>query len=103
MLGRMVLLGGMLLVGVIMVGGMALADDKAGTFGPDTLIGTDQLDRLYGLGGADVIRVKSVNDDCYGGSRADEIRCGPSTDRIDNVFVEDDLFGGSANETINHA
>jgi Ca2+-binding RTX toxin-like protein len=99
----MVLLGGMLLVGVIMVGRAALADNKAGTFGEDTLIGTDQLDRLYALGAADVIRGKAGNDDCYGGSGADEIRCGPGNDRVDGGFGEDDLFSGSGNDTISAA
>ena len=103
MLRRMILLGGMLLVGVIMVGGMALADDKVGTFGQDTLIGTDQMDRLYALGAADVIRGKAGNDDCYGGSGFDEIRCGEGNDRIDGGFGEDDLFGGSGNDTISAA
>jgi Ca2+-binding RTX toxin-like protein len=100
MLRRVVLLGGMLLVGVIVFGGVALAVNKVGTFGPDTLQGTSQMDRLYALGAADVIRGMAGNDDCYGGSGADEIRCGPGNDRIDGGFGEDDLFGGSGNDTI---
>src|SRR5215208_1706008 len=76
MLRRVVLLCGALLVGVIVLGGVALAKDIRGTFGRNTLIGTNQMDRIYGLGAADVIRGKAGNDDCYGGSGADEIRCG---------------------------
>jgi hypothetical protein len=42
MLRRVMLLGGMLLVGVIVLGGVALADDIRGTFGNDNLTGTNQ-------------------------------------------------------------
>jgi hypothetical protein len=55
MLRRMVLLCGALLVGVIVLGGVALADDIRGTFGRDDLTGTPQMDRIYGLGAADTI------------------------------------------------
>ena len=58
------------------------------------------MDRIYGLGAADVILAKAGNDDCYGGSGADEIRCGAGNDRVDGGFGEDDLFGGPANDTI---
>jgi Ca2+-binding RTX toxin-like protein len=100
MLRRVVLLGGMLLVGVIMLGGVALAANKVGTFGPDTLEGTNQMDRLYALGAADTIEGRAGNDDCYGGSGADEISCGNGNDRIDGGFGEDILFGGPGNDTI---
>ena len=100
MLRRVVLLCGALLVGVIVLGGVALAKDIRGTFGRNTLIGTNQMDRIYGLGAADVIRGKAGNDDCYGGSGADEIRCGGGNDRIDGGFGEDDLVGGPDNDTI---
>jgi hypothetical protein len=57
MLRRVVLLlGGMMLVGVIVLGGVALAQDIRGTFGQDDLEGTNQLDRIYGLGAADTIQ-----------------------------------------------
>ena len=101
MLRQMVLLfGGMLLVGVIMISGVALAANIRGTFGQDNLIGTNQLDRIYGLGAADTISGLAGNDDCYGGSGADEISCGPGNDRIDGGFGEDILFGGPDNDTI---
>jgi Ca2+-binding RTX toxin-like protein len=96
----MVLLGGALLVGVIVLGGVALAQDIRGTFKQDDLEGTNQKDRIYGLGAADVIWGKGGNDDCYGGSGFDEIRCGNGNDRVDGGFGEDDLFGGPANDRI---
>jgi Ca2+-binding RTX toxin-like protein len=96
----MVVLGGTLLVGVMLLGGVALAKDIRGTFGPDDLTGTNQMDRIYGLGAADTISGKQGNEDCYGGSGADEIRCGRGNDRIDGGFGEDDLFGGPDNDTI---
>jgi Ca2+-binding RTX toxin-like protein len=96
----MVLLGGALLVGVIVLGGVALAQDIRGTFGPDDLTGTNQRDRIYGLGAADTIVGLAGNDDCYGGSGADEIGCRGGDDRIDGGFGEDVLFGGPGNDTI---
>jgi Ca2+-binding RTX toxin-like protein len=88
------------LVGVIVLGGVALAQDIRGTFGQDDLQGTGQLDRIYGLGAADTIRGLAGNDDCYGGSGSDEIRCGEGNDRVDGGFGFDDLFGGPQNDTI---
>src|ERR671911_1584464 len=100
MLRRMVLLGGALLVGVMVLGGVALAENIRGTFKQDELQGTGQLDRIYGLGAADSIVGLAGNDDCYGGSGFDEIRCGEGNDRVDGGFGEDDLFGGPDNDTI---
>jgi len=95
------LFGGMLLVGVIVLGGVALAEDIKGTFGPDNnLEGTPQHDRIYGLAGADTLMGKGGNDDCYGGSGADTISCGSGKDHIDGGFGEDDLSGGNGNDTI---
>jgi Ca2+-binding RTX toxin-like protein len=96
----MVLLGGTLLVGVIVLGGVALAEDIRGTFGQDELTGTLKIDRIYGLGAKDTISGRAGNDDCYGGSGFDEIRCERGNDRIDGGFGEDDLFGGRGTDTI---
>jgi Ca2+-binding RTX toxin-like protein len=100
MLRRVVLLCGALLVGVIVLGGVALAQDIRGTFKQDDLEGTGQKDRIYGLGAADTIKGWAGNDDCYGGSGFDEIRCGEGNDRVDGGFGEDDLFGGPQNDKI---
>ncbi len=100
MLRRTILLWGTILVGVMLLSGVALAEDIMGTFGQDNLQGTDQMDRIYGLGAADTIRGLAGNDDCYGGSGADEIYCGYGNDRIDGGFGTDVLFGGPGNDTI---
>jgi Ca2+-binding RTX toxin-like protein len=101
MLRQMVLLfGGMLLVGVIVASGVALAADIRGTFGKDNLPGTNQNDRIYGLGAADTLTGNGGNDDCYGGSGADTISCGAGNDRIDGGFGQDNMFGGDGNDTI---
>jgi Ca2+-binding RTX toxin-like protein len=100
MLRRMVLLCVALLVGVIVLGGVALAQDIRGTFGQDDLTGTNQKDRIYGLGAADTIVGLGGNDDCYGGSGDDEVSCRAGNDRIDGGFGEDELFGGAGNDTI---
>ena len=103
MLRRMVLLGGMLVVAVIVLSGVALAEDIRGTFGPDVLEGTPQMDRIYGLGAADTISGEAGNDDCYGGSGTDEISCEGGEDRIDGGFGFDELLGGAGNDTISAA
>jgi RTX calcium-binding nonapeptide repeat (4 copies) len=100
MLRRVVLLYGALLVGVIVLGGVALAEVIRGTFKKDELTGTNQLDRIYGLGAADTISGLAGNDDCYGGSGFDVVSCGPGNDRIDGGFGQDDLFGGPGDDTI---
>jgi hypothetical protein len=41
---------GTLSVGVVLLGGVALAENIRGTFGPDNLKGTNQLDRISGSG-----------------------------------------------------
>jgi Ca2+-binding RTX toxin-like protein len=90
----------MLLVGVMLLGGVALAENIRGTFGPDTLKGTEQLDRIYGLANADTIRGLGGDDDCSGGGGADVVRCGAGNDRVDGGFGEDEVFGGRGNDTI---
>jgi hypothetical protein len=100
MLRKMVLLCGALLVGVIVLSGVALAKDIRGTFKQDDLRGTNLRDRIYGLARADTIGARAGNDDCYGGSGFDVIACGAGNDRIDGGFGEDDLFGGPANDKV---
>jgi Ca2+-binding RTX toxin-like protein len=104
MLRRVVILCGALLVGVMVLGGVALAEDIRGTFKQDDdLTGTLQMHRIYGLGAADTISGWAGNDDCNGGSGADEVRCGGGNDRIDGGFGFDDLYGGPDNDTISAA
>ena len=103
MLRRLVLLGGALLVGVIVLSGVALAKDIRGTFGQDNLLGTNQMDRIYGLGAADTLSGLGGNDDCYGGSGFDEVSCGAGNDRMDGGFGVDELFGGPQNDLISAA
>jgi len=85
---------------VIVLSGVALAKDIRGAFGQDDLTGTNQMDRIYGLGAKDTITSLRGNDDCYGGSGNDVIRCVGGKDRIDGGFGEDHLFGGGGNDTI---
>ena len=64
------------MVGVLVLSGIALAEDIRGTFKQDDdLTGTPQMDRIDGLGAADTISGWAGNDDCNGGSGADEVRC----------------------------
>ena len=71
-----------------MLGSVALADDIRGTFGKDDLPGTNQMDRIHGLGAADIIEV-GRNDDCYGAEGFDDVSCGNGNDRIDGGFGRD--------------
>jgi Ca2+-binding RTX toxin-like protein len=103
MIRRALLILATMSLGVLMLSGVALAENIRGTFGPDDLEGTDQADRIYGLGAADTIRGLQGNDDCYGGSGADTIGCGAGNDRIDGGFGEDNLSGGPGDDTISAA
>src|SRR5215211_328516 len=103
MLRRAVLILATMALAVVALSGVALAVNKVGTFRPDTLIGTNQVDRIYGLGAADRIAARAGNDDCYGGSGADTIFCGDGNDRIDGGFGEDELYGQAGNDTISAA
>jgi len=89
-----------MMLGVMMLGGVALAKDIMGTFGPDRLIGTVKVDRISGLGGPDYIAGKQRGDELYGGGGQDEVRAGNGKDRISGGFGSDDLFGGGGNDTI---
>ena len=78
MLRRIILLCGALLVAVIVLSGVALAQDIRGTFGQDDLTGTNQLDRIYGLGAADTISAADGFED--------NVNCG--TGDNDTAYVD---------------
>jgi Ca2+-binding RTX toxin-like protein len=103
MLRRAILILATMSLGVLMLSGVALARDITGTFGDDLRIGTNQADRIYGLGGKDTIIGRGGPDDCYGGSGMDVVRCGSGNDRIDGGFGEDELFGRAGDDTISAA
>ena len=74
---RALLIVATMLLGVVMLSGVALAKNITGTNGPDRLIGTPNKDQIYGLGGPDYLSGKPSADALYGG-RA-KTRCAPET------------------------
>jgi hypothetical protein len=100
---RALLIVATMVLGVVLLSGVALAKNITGTFGQDNLRGTNQLDRIYGLGAADTISGLGGPDDLYGGSGQDEVRARDGNDRIDGGFGSDELFGGGHNDTISAA
>jgi Ca2+-binding RTX toxin-like protein len=63
-----------MMLGVLMLGGVALAKEKTGTSGSDDLEGTNRADKIWGLQGSDYIAGEGGSDDLYGGRGKDEVR-----------------------------
>jgi hypothetical protein len=104
---RSLLILATMLLGVMMLSGVALAVTKTcttdpceGTNGPDRLTGTSAENQIYGLGGPDYINGKAAADKLYGGRGQDEVRGKGGRDYISGGRVTDDLFGGRGSDTI---
>ena len=96
------------LLGVLVLGGAALAATKTcsanpcvGTNGPDRLNGTDAKNEIRGLRGPDYIAGKQRADELYGGRGQDEVRAGNGRDRVFGGRGRDELYGGGGNDTMN--
>ena len=100
---RVVLILAVMLLGVMMFSGVALARDITGTNGPDTLIGTINPDEIFGLRGADYIAGRPSGDELYGNRANDEVHGDRGNDFIDGGFGSDWLFGGPGDDTISAA
>jgi len=85
---------------LVVASGVALALDKLGTNGPDTLNGTNKSDNLFGRGGG---------DDIYGWGGTDDLQGGPGKDFVFGGKREHFLFskgnknllGGPGNDYLN--
>ena len=66
---RAILLVAMMALTLLAASGVALAVNKIGTNGPDTLKGTNGADNLLGRGGNDIIYALAGNDNLLGGRR----------------------------------
>ncbi len=64
---RTILLVATMAVSLLVASGVALAVNRIGTDGPDTLRGTNGPDNLLGLGGNDVLYALAGNDNLLGG------------------------------------
>lgn len=82
MRSRLALACVVMLVGVFLVGGVALAEGFRGTSGPDNITGTEGKDRIWGKGGDDRLSGRSGADRIDGGNGADVMRGGNGNDYI---------------------
>jgi Ca2+-binding RTX toxin-like protein len=90
-------------LGVLLLGGVALADTVDGTDGPDDLVGTDQEDVIHASGGADYVSGLAASDVLYAGAGNDTVVGREGNDRIYGNTGSDTLVGEGGNDTINSA
>jgi Ca2+-binding RTX toxin-like protein len=65
---RVVLMLGAMALALLLASGVALAVNKVGTNGPDTLRGTNKADNLLGKGGNDRLLSLGGRDNLLGGT-----------------------------------
>jgi Ca2+-binding RTX toxin-like protein len=90
-------------LGVLLLGGVALADTIDGTSGPDDLVGTDKDDVIHASGGADYVSGLAGPDLLYAGAGNDTVVGRDGNDRIYGNAGSDTLFGNHNNDAINSA
>jgi len=88
-------------LGVLLLGGVALADTIDGTSGPDDLVGTDKADVIHASGGKDYLSGLAAADVLYAGAGNDTVVGREGNDRIYGNAGTDMLFGNEGNDTIN--
>jgi Ca2+-binding RTX toxin-like protein len=88
------------MLGVLMLGGVALAKEITGTSGSDDLEGTNRAHKIWGLQGPDYIAGEGGSDDLYGGRGKDEVRGAGGYDYVDGGQDSDDLYGGRKNDRL---
>jgi Ca2+-binding RTX toxin-like protein len=87
-------------LGVLLGGGVALADTIDGTSGPDDLVGTDQEDVIHASGGADYVSGLAAPDLLYAGAGNDTVVGREGNDRIYGNTGSDVLYGNHSDDTI---
>jgi Ca2+-binding RTX toxin-like protein len=90
-------------LGVLLLGGVALADTIDGTSGPDDLVGTDNDDVIHASGGQDYVSGLAAHDVLYAGAGNDTVVGREGDDSIYGNTGSDELFGEEGNDTINSA
>jgi Ca2+-binding RTX toxin-like protein len=110
---RVILLLVMIAAMVVVSSGVALAVNKVGTNGPDTLRGTNGADNLLGKGGNDVLYSLAGRDNLLGGEGKDWVLGGnkrrplggnktlvggPGNDVIATGLGSDKAVGGAGND-----
>jgi hypothetical protein len=96
---RVVLVLAAMALALLLASGVALAVNKVGTDGPDTLRGTNGADNLSGRGGNDILWASAGRDNLHGGTGKDLVLGGSSERRF---FSSGDkkLVGGRGNDTV---
>ena len=112
---RLILLLTVMAATLVVASGLALAVNKVGTNGPDTLRGTNGDDNLFGKGGDDDIFGLGGRDNLLGGPGRDNVlggneerplggdknlAGGPGNDRVIGGNGSDDLVGDSGNDLV---
>src|SRR5215208_4605829 len=110
---RAILLLTMMAVTLVVTSGVALAVNKVGTNGPDTLRGTNGADKLLGKGGNDVLFSLGGRDNLLGAGGKDwllggneqrplggdkNLVGGPGNDGVQGGEDSDNLLGSSGND-----
>ena len=82
---------------LVLASGVALAANKVGTNGPDTLRGTNKADNLLGRGANDILLALAGNDNLLGGPGKDIVYGGD-----ENRFSggNKNMVGGSGNDSV---
>jgi len=94
---RTILLLATMALTLLVASGVALAVNKIGTDGPDTLSGTNSNDNLLGLGGNDDLFSLAGNDNLLGGPGKD-IVYGGDENRLSGG--NKNMVGGSGNDSV---
>ena len=94
---RALLILASMMLGVLILGGVALAKEVTGTSGSHDLEGTNRADKNWGLQGSDYIAGEQGSDDLYGGRKndwlkavdgeRDHVNCGYGHD--DKAYVDE--------------
>ena len=110
---RAILLLTMMAVTLVVTSGVALAVNKVGTNGPDTLRGTNGADNIVGKGANDVLYALGGKDNLLGGEGNDWVLGGnkrsvqggdktlvggPGNDGVEGGLGSDTLLGASGND-----
>ena len=95
---RVVLVLAAMALALLMASGVALAVNKVGTDGPDTLRGTNRADNLSGEGGNDILVGLAGKDNLLGGPGKDVVIGGKDPDHISGG--DKNLVGGPGNDFV---
>jgi Ca2+-binding RTX toxin-like protein len=95
---RVVLVLAAMALALLMAKGVALAVNKVGTDGPDTLRGTNTADNLSGRGGNDILLGLAGKDNLLGGQGKDVVIVGKDLEHFPGG--DKNLIGGPGNDYV---